>query len=72
MAFCCCFYFEALSIIEKLLPASSREAAISKMEITAGLKAEAEYEVFRVTQDREYVSDFDREIKRLEGRSTRC
>ena len=51
-----------------MLPASSREAAISKMEITAGLKAEAEYEVFRVKQDREYVSDFDREIKRLEGR----
>ena len=42
------------------------------MEITAALKAEAEYEVFRVKQDREYVSDFDREIKRLEGRSTRC
>jgi hypothetical protein len=35
--------------------------------LEAKLKAEAEYEVFRVRQDREYVSDFDREIKRLEG-----
>ena len=36
--------------------------------LEAKLRAEAEYEVFRVKQDREYVSDFDREIKRLEGR----
>jgi hypothetical protein len=34
----------------------------------AKLKAEAEYEVFRKRQDREYISDFDREIKRLEGK----
>jgi len=33
--------------------------------LEAKLKAETEYEVFRVRQDREYVSDFDREIKRL-------
>ena len=29
------------------------------------LKAEQEYEKFRKVQDREYVSDFDREVKRL-------
>ena len=29
---------------------------------------EGEYEVFRQRQDAEYVSDFDREIKRLEGK----
>jgi len=34
----------------------------------AKLKAEAEYEVFRQRQDREYISDFDREIKRLKGK----
>ena len=33
----------------------------------AKLKAEGEYEIFRKRQDSEYISDFDREIKRLEG-----
>ena len=51
-------------------PILSDKGKVGALE--AKLKAEAEYEVFRVTQDREYVSDFDREIKRLEGRSTRC
>ena len=27
-------------------------------------KAEKEYEVFRVKQDREYVSEFDREVEK--------
>lgn len=35
--------------------------------LQAKLKAEAEYEVYRLRQDAEYVSDFDQEIKRLEG-----
>lgn len=39
--------------------------SISALE--AKLKAEREYEVFRKRQDVEYVSDFDREIKRLKG-----
>jgi hypothetical protein len=30
------------------------------------LKAEVEYKVYRKRQDSEYVSDFDREVKRLE------
>ena len=51
-------------------PILSDKGKVGALE--AKLKAEAEYEVFRVKQDREYVSDFDREIKRLEGRSTRC
>ena len=29
--------------------------------------AEKEYEVFRKIQDQQYVSDFDREVKRLKG-----
>ncbi|MCL2723745.1 MAG: virulence RhuM family protein [Polyangiaceae bacterium] len=40
--------------------------------LEAKLKAEAEYEVFRVRQDREFVSDFDRvvaESKRLAAKS---
>ena len=36
--------------------------------LAAKLKAEAEYEVFRKRQDADYISDFDREIKRLEGK----
>ncbi len=35
--------------------------------LRAKLKAEAEYEIYRLRQDAEYVSDFDKEIKRLEG-----
>jgi hypothetical protein len=36
--------------------------------LEAKLKAEGEYEVYRQRQDAEYVSDFDREIKRIEGK----
>ncbi len=38
---------------------------ISALE--AKLKAEQQYEKFRKKQDADYISDFDREIKRLEG-----
>ena len=36
--------------------------------LEAKLKAEGEYAVFRQRQDAEFVSDFDREIKRIEGK----
>ncbi len=36
--------------------------------LEARLKAEGEYEVYRQRQDAEYISDFDREIKRIEGK----
>ena len=35
--------------------------------LKAKLKAQQEYEVYRKRQDSEYISDFDREIKRLKG-----
>lgn len=38
---------------------------VSAME--AKLKAEQEYDVFRLRQDAEYISDFDMEIRRLKG-----
>jgi len=38
--------------------------------LEAKLKAEQEYEVYRKIQDENYISDFDEEIKRIEG--TRC
>ena len=36
--------------------------------LEAKLKAEQQFEVYRQRQDAEYVSDFDREIKRIEGK----
>ena len=36
--------------------------------LEARIKAEEEYEKFRMIQDQEYISDFDREIKRILGR----
>ena len=36
--------------------------------LEAKLKAEGEYEIYRKRQDLEYISDFDREVKRIEGR----
>jgi hypothetical protein len=38
--------------------------------LEARLKAEGEYEVYRQRQDAEYVSDFDREIERIQGNKT--
>lgn len=35
--------------------------------LEAKIKAESEYEVFRKIQDQEYISDFDKEVKRLKG-----
>ena len=35
--------------------------------LKAKLKAEQEYETYRKQQDREYISDFDREVKRIQG-----
>ncbi len=35
------------------------------------LKAEQEYDTFQVRQDREYISDFDREIKHLKGKTSK-
>jgi hypothetical protein len=46
-------------------PILKDKGKVSALE--AKLKAEGEYEVFRKRQDIEYISDFDREIKRLEG-----
>lgn len=37
--------------------------------LAAKLKAEQEYEVYRKIQDKNYISDFDREIKRIEGKN---
>jgi len=47
-------------------PILQDKGKVSALE--AKLKAEGEYEVYRKRQDLEYLSDFDREVKRIEGR----
>ena len=39
---------------------------VSSLE--AKIKAEQEYEVYRIQQDKDYISDFDKEIKRISGK----
>ena len=54
--------------LEKFLELSDYPILKDKGKITAleaMLKAEAEYDKFRVFQDQNYVSDFDIEIKKL-------
>lgn len=47
-------------------PILQDKGKVSALE--AKLKAEGEYDVYRQRQDADYVSDFDREIKRIEGK----
>jgi hypothetical protein len=47
-------------------PILQDKGKVSALE--AKLKAEQQFEVYRQRQDAEYVSDFDREIKRIEGK----
>jgi hypothetical protein len=47
-------------------PILDEKGKVSALE--ARLKAENEYGTFRHRQDRDFISDFDREIKRLEGK----
>lgn len=47
-------------------PILQDKGKVSALE--AKLQAEGEYEVYRQRQDAEYISDFDREIKRIEGK----
>ncbi len=47
-------------------PILENKGKVSALE--AKLKAEAEYDKYRVIQDRNYSSDFDKEIKRLKGK----
>lgn len=47
-------------------PILEHKGKISALE--AKIKAETEFEKYRIIQDKNYISDFDREIKRLEGK----
>ena len=50
-------------------PILTDKGKVSALE--ARLKAEAQYEIYRQRQDKEYISDFDREVKRLEGKKSK-
>ena len=47
-------------------PILKDKGRVSALE--AKLKAEQEYEQFRVIQDKNFISDFDKEIKRITGK----
>ncbi|MCP4110610.1 MAG: virulence RhuM family protein [Desulfobacteraceae bacterium] len=47
-------------------PILQDKGKISALE--AKLKAEREYDVYRIQQDKDYLSDFDKEIKRITGK----
>ena len=47
-------------------PILQDKGKVSALE--AKIKAEQEYEIYRVTQDKNYISDFDKEIKRITGK----
>ena len=47
-------------------PILQDKGRVSALE--ARLKAEQEYETYRKIQDENYISDFDREIKRIQGK----
>ena len=61
-------YFNLDAIIAVGYPILQNKGKVSALE--ARLKAEGEYEVFRRRQDAEYVSDFDREVKRIESKKS--
>ncbi|NIA18540.1 MAG: cell filamentation protein Fic [Simkaniaceae bacterium] len=48
-------------------PILENKGKVSALE--AKLKAEGEFEEYRIKQDKEYISDFDEEIKRLTGKN---
>ena len=48
-------------------PILKNKGRVSALE--AKLKAEQEYEQFRVIQDKNFISDFDKEIKRITGKN---
>ncbi|MBR3584270.1 MAG: virulence RhuM family protein [Kiritimatiellae bacterium] len=58
------------SLLDGFLTVAGRPRLVDAGSISAleaKIKAEAEYEIFRKIQDQQYISDFDREIKRLTG-----
>jgi hypothetical protein len=60
-----------LSYLDKFLELSDHPILADSGKLTtleAKLKAESEYDKYRVIQDRDYISDFDKEIKKLQNK----
>ena len=63
---------EWVNFLNSFLELSSYPILTDKGKVSAleaKLKAEGEFEIYRQRQDAEYISDFDREIKRIRGPS---
>ncbi len=61
-----------VQFLDKFLALSDYPILLDKGKISAleaKIKAETEYDKFRVIQDRNYVSDFDKEIQRITGKT---
>ncbi len=57
--------------LDKFLELSDYPILLDNRKVStleAKIKAEAEYDKFRVIQDRNYISDFDREVKKIMGK----
>ncbi|MFO7736470.1 MAG: virulence RhuM family protein [bacterium] len=62
-----------VQFLDKFLALSDYPILLDKGKISAleaKIKAEAEYDKFRVIQDKKYISDFDEEIKKIIGKDT--
>lgn len=58
--------------LDQFLTLSEYPILLDKGKISAleaRLKAEQEYETYRIIQDREYISDFDKQIKRIKDKN---
>lgn len=59
-----------VQFLDKFLALSDYPILLDKGKLSAleaKIKAEAEYDKFRVIQDHNYISDFDKEIQRITG-----
>ena len=60
-----------IQFLHNFLELSNYPILVDKGKVSAleaRLKAGQEYEVYRKKQDETYISDFDKEIKRIEGK----
>jgi hypothetical protein len=59
-----------VQFLDKFLALSDYPILLDKGKISAleaKIKAETEYDKFRVIQDKQYISDFDEEVRKLIG-----
>ena len=62
--------YDWTTFLHQFLELSSYPILKDKGKVTAleaKIKAEQEYEKYRKIQDKNYISDFDKEIKRMKG-----